>query len=75
MLELESLTEISPTTHAHAEHHHDNDPGPCPGCPNFARCGRKLIACEAFAAFVRRDRRWPSASRSPLAETYRAVMT
>jgi hypothetical protein len=33
----------------------------------------QLIACEAFAAFVRRDRHYSNASRIPLAETYRAV--
>jgi hypothetical protein len=56
-----------------AQDRHDEDPGPCPGCEHFARCGRKLIACQAFAAFTRRDPRWETRSRSPLAETYRAI--
>ena len=55
---------------AHAEYRHDTDPGPCPGCPNFARCARDPIACEAFAAFASRGSRWQSRSRLPLASTY-----
>ena len=67
MLE-EVSPEISPTSYDH-----DTAPGPCPGCPNFFRCKRKLLACQAFAAFVRRDRHYSIASRLPLAETYREV--
>jgi hypothetical protein len=57
-----------------AQERHDDDPGPCPGCANFARCGRKLIACQAFAAFTRRDPRWETRSRSPVAEIYREIL-
>jgi hypothetical protein len=52
---------------------HDAIPGPCPHCPNFARCARKLLACESFAAFVRRENQWEIRPRVPLAETYRAL--
>jgi hypothetical protein len=52
----------------------DSDPGPCsPHCPNFRRCALQLVACEAFAAFVRRDRHYWSASRFPAREIYAAV--
>jgi len=61
--------EISPST----TYDHDRDPGPCPNCPNFHRCALKLIACEAFAAFVGRDKRYESRSRFPLRETYLRV--
>lgn len=57
---------------AHDEHG-DDDPGPCPGCSNFGRCARELVACEQFAAFTRREPRWETRSKFPLASTYREI--
>lgn len=54
---------------AHDEHG-DNNPGPCPGCCNIGHCFKEMIACEQFAGFVTRNKRWSSASRFPLRETY-----
>jgi hypothetical protein len=64
--------EISPTQ---ARDHHDEEPGPCRGCVNFFRCARERLACAQFAGFVRHNRRWPSASRLPLAKVFHSVMS
>jgi hypothetical protein len=51
---------------------HDDAPGPCPDCPNAARCGARGLACEQFALFVRYGglQRWRSGPRQPSPAIY-----
>jgi hypothetical protein len=51
---------------------HDDSPGPCPECPNGARCGSRGEACEQFALFVRFGglERWRAAARQPSAAIF-----
>lgn len=54
MLDSSLAETLSP---AAREYGHDEEPGPCPDCPNYRRCARAPIACAAFAGFPHQRRR------------------
>ncbi len=52
----------------------DNDvgPAPCDGCMHNAKCGGRLLACEAFAQYINTNR-WSPGPREPTREIYARV--
>ena len=50
--------------------------GPCDDCRHAPRCGRELLACDAFAVWVagRGPRHWQTAPRQPTRERYAQVL-
>ncbi len=49
--------------------------GPCDDCRHATRCGRELLACDAFAVWVagRGSKCWQTAPRLPTRERLAAV--
>lgn len=46
---------------------------PCDGCMHFSRCGSELMACRAFAFYVRTGRFNENTPRDPSYTTYKRV--
>ena len=47
---------------------------PCTGCPLAARCGEKMLACEAFYQYAERNRFDEDKRVGPTRALYRSVM-
>lgn len=59
---------------AHPQDKHDEDPGPCVGCPHQERCAGGQ-ACEQFRIFVSAGNspRWRIAPRQPSVAIFREL--
>jgi hypothetical protein len=49
-------------------------PPPCDGCPLRARCGARLLACDAFYQYAEANRFDPALRAGPTRAMYRSVM-
>lgn len=49
--------------------------GPCDDCRHASRCGRELLACDAFAVWVaaKGPRSWQTAPRMPTRERFAGI--